>query len=244
MKVSASLEACGLTKSEATVYLTLLQQGSSSALSISRTTNLKRPTVYLILEELIQKGLVALVPGEKKKLFLAMPPERLEEEAERRRRMIRKAMPELSALYREQTGRPSIQLFESREGILSVYRDIALEAHTTEILSFVSLDVIAKEFKEAYDLFIRMYEQGIRGREIISTTISNHFYLQKLKNLPNYGFRIAEPRYRFFTDNIIYGNKMAMFSFKKRFAFVTESEDVVNSWRSLFELAWQSARET
>jgi sugar-specific transcriptional regulator TrmB len=237
------LTLCGLTKEQATVYLALLKNGSSSVLSIARLTGLKRPTIYLILDDLIEKGAAIIVPGEKRRLFLALPPERFEEDMSRRLNIVRDIVPRLSATYKEKTARPQARFFESKEGILNVYREIAAEPNLKEILSFVSLEAISDEFEEIYEIFVDLYKKRrMIGREIIFTKNQNHSYIEKLRGLPNYKQRFVDSDHAFFTDNIIYNNKIATFSFKKRFAFVIDSEDVASSHRSLFELAWQAAQ--
>ncbi len=236
------LEESGLTPKEALVYLGLLQLGPSSALAISRETNLKRPTVYLILDELIKKGAVAIVPKEKKKLFIALSPERILEEVESKAAQLHKALPELLALWKTQTAKPAIRFFESREGMMNVYRDITQRNDIKEVLTFFSFEAIPKEFDENYDLFIKLLkEKMVASRDIISTTSPRHSYLEQAKRLPNYHARLAPKEHKFYSDTIIYGNKVAIFSFKKHFALIIESADVANSFRSLFELAWQSA---
>ena len=243
MELVQALKTFGLTEHEADTYLALLQLGPSPVLAISRRTNIKRPTLYLILDDLITKGLVARVPHEKKKFYLALPPDRLEEELERRSRLIQGALPELSALHRSQTAKPSIQIFESKEGMLSLYHEITAP-QKGEVLGFFSLEAVPEEFMESFDVFIRaLKEKKMKLREIAYPENRNHFYIQKVKNLPNHEVRFTTGQFRFLTDNFIYGNKVALFSFKKRFALVIESEDVATSFRSLFELAWQSAKK-
>lgn len=243
MELTETLQQFGLTKNEAEVYLALLQLGPSPVLVISRRTGLKRPTIYLILDELMGRGFAALVPQEKKKLFIALPPDRFEEKLERQTELIRQVLPELTALYRTQTAKPAIQIFESREGIMNVYKEIT-NFKISEILGFFSIEAIPQEFFESFELFINaLKEKKMRLREIVYVKDKNHFYIQKTKNLPNHEMRRTIAQHKFFTDNFIYGNKVALFSFKKRFAVVVESEDVVNSLRSLFELAWQSAQK-
>lgn len=242
MELLKVLEEFGLNKSESTVYLSLLQLGQSSVLTIARQTALKRPTVYLILDSLIEKGLVTVVPKEKKKLFLALPPDRLEEELARKVQLIKQALPELSALYRSETEKPSIKFFESNEGMLNVYREITKRSDIKEILTFFSFEAIPKKFEENYELFIKLIkERKVRVRDIISNPQLGHFYLEQLKNFRNYRVRLAPKEFGFSSDTIIYGNKIAIFSFKKHFALIIESDDVAKSFKSLFELAWQSA---
>jgi sugar-specific transcriptional regulator TrmB len=243
MELIEALQRFGLNKNEANVYLALLQLGPSPVLGISRRTGLKRPTIYLILDELIKNGLAALVPQEKKKLFIALPPDSLKEKLEHQTDLLRQVLPELTAIYRTQTAKPTIQIFESREGIMNVYKEIT-NFKDGEILSFFSAETIPQEFFESFELFIRaLKEKKILLREIVYTKYKNHFYIQKTKNLPNHEIRKTTAQYKFFTDNFIYDNKVAIFSFKKRFAVVVESEDLANSFRSLFELAWKSAQQ-
>lgn len=238
------LEELGLTSPEAKVYLALLETGPSSVLALSRRTELKRPTLYLILDSLSRRGLVSLVPGENKRLYLALSPEFLAEELARKTKLITKALPGLTAHYQTHTGRPSVIVTESRDGILGVYRDIAANREKNkEVLSFFSIDAIPPEFEETYDIFINMYRQGkIHGREIVYTTNPNHRYLKNLKTCRNYEVRYTTDKNKFLNDSFIYGNKVAFASFQKRFALIVESSDIADSLRSLFNLAWQNAR--
>ena len=242
MELLETLEEFGLNKNESAVYLALLQLGPSAVLAIARHTALKRSTVYLILDSLIEKGLVVVVPKEKKKLFLALPPSRLEEELDRKSNLIRQALPELSALYRSETAKPSIKFFESSEGMLNVYREITKRSDIKEIMTFFSFEAIPKKFDENYELFIKLIkERRVQVRDIISAPPARHFYFEQLKHASNYHVRLAPKESKFSSDTILYGNKIAIFSFKKHFALIIESDDVANSFKSLFELAWQSA---
>lgn len=69
--VARTLEQIGLTDKEARVYLALLGLESSTAYEIAQHCEVKKPTVYVILEELRKKGLVLKVPHAKKALYAA-----------------------------------------------------------------------------------------------------------------------------------------------------------------------------
>lgn len=49
---------CGLTENEQTVLMTLIQHGTTIASIIAKQTQIKRPTVYAVLESLMNYGLV------------------------------------------------------------------------------------------------------------------------------------------------------------------------------------------
>ena len=63
------LEAIGLTEKESVVYVALLSLGTGTAYRIAEECSVKKPTVYVILEDLRKKGLVLKVPHAKKALF-------------------------------------------------------------------------------------------------------------------------------------------------------------------------------
>ncbi len=244
MESHKALKDVGFTQNEALVYTSLLQLGPSPILTIARRTGLKRPTVYLIIDELIEKGAVATVPGEKKKVFIALSPQKVTEDATRKVASLQKALPELMALWKSESSRPAVKFFETQEGMLSVYREISNDPDVKEVLTFFSFEEIPKEFNENYGLFLNLFkERGIKGRELISFGASRPEYLDRVKRLPNYTARLAPLEHKFFSDTVIYGNKIAVFSFKKHFTLVIESEDIAGSLRSLFELAWSSGKE-
>ena len=243
MEPDQMLEVFNLTGNETRVYLTLLQLGPSPVLVIARESKLKRPTVYLILDELLKKGVVALVPQEKKKLFIALSPERIAETLERKTEEFKKILPELLAQWNTKTAKPVVRLFESKEGMLNVYREVVKDPRIQEVIAFLSLEAIPAEFDENYEIFIKLFkEKHVQGRELISFSSPRHPYLEKIKRLPNYQARMTPPDTRFSSDTFMYGNRVAIFSFQKHFALIIESEDIAASFRSLFELAWQGAQ--
>jgi len=70
-ELAKTLEQIGLKEKETQVYLALLSLESSTAYEIAQHCEVKRPTVYVILEDLRQKGLVLKIPHAKKALYAA-----------------------------------------------------------------------------------------------------------------------------------------------------------------------------
>src|SRR4051812_8491190 len=83
----------GLSDKEALVYLTSLELGSSSVLKISKLSGLKRPTVYLIVDSLITKGLMSIEVKGFKKQYVAESPDRLEAIFNERKHELMKNLP-------------------------------------------------------------------------------------------------------------------------------------------------------
>jgi sugar-specific transcriptional regulator TrmB len=65
MDLIQSLKNLGLNEKEAKVYVALLQCPGATAYLIARHSGLKRPTTYVVLEDLIDKGVVTKIPRAK-----------------------------------------------------------------------------------------------------------------------------------------------------------------------------------
>ncbi len=65
----------GLTNKEASLYYALLRKGRSTVLELAKESGLKRPTVYLTLDSLRNKGLILKIPYAKKSVYIAKEPD-------------------------------------------------------------------------------------------------------------------------------------------------------------------------
>ena len=74
MDAAKNLEKIGLTEKQAKVYFACLQLGVASTLKLSQLAELKRPTVYVILEDLEKLSLVSRVQKNSKTFFIASDP--------------------------------------------------------------------------------------------------------------------------------------------------------------------------
>lgn len=92
------LEQIGLTAKESVVYLALLSLGTGTAYRIAEQCEVKKPTVYVILEDLRKKGLVLKVPHAKKALFVSRDITEYLQEQESRLKSVHAIVPQLHAL--------------------------------------------------------------------------------------------------------------------------------------------------
>jgi sugar-specific transcriptional regulator TrmB len=63
----------GLNKYESSIYETLVKHGASTAFQVSKNSKVPYGRIYDVLEELIKKNLVRIVPGMPKKYSIADP---------------------------------------------------------------------------------------------------------------------------------------------------------------------------
>lgn len=132
------LKKLNLTEKEARVYLALLELGPSTPYKIAKRSRLKRPTAYVIAEELVEKGLIVQMTGEKKRQYIARSPESYIEDVEKRVSEAKKIVPELNALQRKQSEKPNVLYFEGVEGMKQAYEYKIGDFKGKEIVGFFS----------------------------------------------------------------------------------------------------------
>lgn len=132
------LKDLGLSEKEAGIYLALLQLGPSTPYQIAKKAGLKRPTAYVLAEELVAKGLIVHMPGEDKKRYIARTPDTFIEAQEERLAAAKKILPELRSFQKGVNEKPSIMYFEGIEGLKQAYDYKKKELHGKEIVGFFS----------------------------------------------------------------------------------------------------------
>ena len=120
----------GFSEKEADVYLTIVEIGSAVASDIAKKARIKRSTTYVILDALLERGLVSVTERQRVKLYNSTPPEQLiqhlQDTAKRYTSMAdtaKKLLPALKASRKELAPAPKVQLFQGAKGIKTVYED-------------------------------------------------------------------------------------------------------------------------
>ncbi len=240
MEIIEVLEQTGLNVKEASIYLALLELGTASVQSISHKAGVKRPTTYLILDDLQRKGLVSEVP-QKKALYTAESPNRLIGDLNKKQELVKRFLPDLLAFYNAKKDKPRVQLFQGKEGISQVY-DILFSS--PEVLFFSTVKEVFEIFPEMpIELRKKIKNKQIRVREIITRREEDLAYAQEMEQGEYYQTRLTPSGMNFLTDSAIFGDNLALFSFHPQiFAVMITSREVSQSLKILFELAWLSAK--
>jgi len=121
----------GLNDKEIKIYLALLEYGAISVRGLANITNINRGTVYDVLKNLQNIGLVSFFHQKTKQQFVAEDPEKLLKFTEDREREILKTkedlkniIPELNSLTQKGVSKPVTKFYEGKSGIKSILEDI------------------------------------------------------------------------------------------------------------------------
>lgn len=239
MTLQETLIKFGLEPKEAKVYLASLELGPASVLQIAKKAEIKRPTAYLVLDALIEKGYVSKTQQRNKQLFIAEKPEILLNALQTKQEILQETMPMLQAIMATAKERPKITIFEGQEGLWQVYEEVF---SSPEITFFGSIKDINRHFPEVIKKMAKLAQtKKPRVRDLLTSHPDDIAYAKQCIS-DVYEVRFLPPDLDFSIDCAIIGNKVAILAVKKDLmAVVIESKDVADSFKALHTLAWKSA---
>lgn len=240
MENAQVLERIGLNDKEAKIYLALLELGIGSVQSISIKSGIKRPTAYLILDDLEKKGLVSIVPQAKKSLYTAESPEYLVTDLARKQDLVKSSLPSLLAIFNAKKEKPQVQLFQGAEGVRQIYHKIF---NSNEVSFFGTTKEVFKIAPELITEFIdRIKKQNLHVRDLLTKSREDLGYARQVERGVNYHIKFLPEDLDFPTDSALFGHNVVFFSFQPQvFAVMITSREISISLKTLYELAWQSA---
>ena len=241
MLTTEALKSIGLEEKEIKTYLALLELGESTVMAIAKKSGIKRPTSYLILRSLGEKGFVSRVSRGKKTFFIPQHPRKILVEAELQINELKEVMPQLESLLQRIPGKPRIIIYEGKDALDRAYDEMfvvkgeALFVYTIKL----SMELFPKTFRKfAYAPFSPEFTM----REIVDDSEEGRKYASGIKN-PYRTVRLL-PAAPFEIDLGIFGNRVLITSVKKEyFTVCIESEEISQAFRKIFELVWQAAKE-
>ena len=231
----------GLSKKEAQVYIALLEIGRATAYKVAKQAGLKRPTVYLLLEELRKKGLVSKVPHAKNQIFIAKNPEEFFAEIEYSLSQARRTLPEL--LAKRIQNNISTQLFEGKhelEQALEYHRE---ELAEQELLAFYGAPINGKKVPDMYhrhaqalrdqNTHVRVFAPDDESLKIFRDKDKEYgqdaVYLPKEKYFPRVSVEVGQNLSKIFLHGVSQ-------------ALVIENKEFATFMRQVFELIWEKEK--
>lgn len=234
-----TLKTLGLSDKEARIYFVLLQLGPSTPYKMAKRSGLKRPTAYVIADELVEKGYAVKTPGDKH-TYIARPPEVIYEEREEKMLKAKKTLPELQALRGGVADKPTILYFEGREGMKQALMYKIKELHNTEIVGFYAdPDFAANEnYVPAYEFNDYRMAHNIAVRGLVTETktlLGFEKYLQDKTFVPKF---ISKDMYSSNASFEFYPNFVKILFWDTSIGVIIESPTVAKAMRQIFEMLW------
>lgn len=243
MTIKETLKNLGLEEKEASIYLALLELGEGSVLTIAKKSGIKRPTVYVVLQYLEQKGFVSKVIKGKKTLFTPQHPRKLVAEAEIHLKELQEIMPQMESLFQREQGKPRIMIYEGKEELDRAYDESFITKG--EIVWMGTLKLSQEAFPRTFRKigYVKM-SSGFRIRELVDESEESKKYAEQVRGQYHLVRFIPRELLPFEVDIGIFGDRALITSVKKEYFTISiESAEIARAFRTIFEVMWQTAKE-
>jgi sugar-specific transcriptional regulator TrmB len=235
------LTSLGLREKHAKIYAVALQLGGATVAQLAEKSGIKRPTVYLQLEEMVAEGLMQKIKLNKKTLYQPQNPALFDKQLLEKQGTVAKLKEEYAAT-KNTSGMPHVSVYEGFDSMKHLYNEIA---NANFIRFWCNLDEVYQHApKQAYMISDTIRANGTNTREIVSNTKESKRAARHFRQLagPTYSVRAASidglQNDSAVTDTALYIFRLHEFNF---FAIKIEDPTIASSYRTLFEMAWKSA---
>ncbi|GGB28922.1 TrmB family transcriptional regulator [Allosediminivita pacifica] len=233
------LEALGLNEKEILFYRTALMLGTATVSEISTAAGVTRTNGYDLLSRLKRKGLLTFVETGGSRVVSAEDPRQLLDIMERRKALVRDAVPELMSLYGGSRSRPRMRIYDGVEEIKRAMTE-ALDCHSGLLLGFLAMKSLMEIPGEDWmrSFIDTRVARGITLRVIRARSSETDMVwpdsddeLRRLRYAPAH----MDLRTTMFIsdDKLVYVSSQA-----EHYAMVVTSQELASFHRSMFDFLW------
>lgn len=248
------LKQLGLSDKAVKVLMTHFQLGPQPASVLARKAGLNRSTTYVLLGELMAKGLVSSFTSNGMQIFAPISPRNLlalvkchTSELDHQAQVLELNLPQLIAITEGTHGpKPRIQYFDGFSGVKTVMEDMLTSTET--LCSFSPADIWLSGADTSS--YIRSYGQ----RRTFVDRVPLRVLVPDCKIVRDYldyeyphdlcEYRYLVPQFNLGWNAIsIYDDKVALVSLnpQQMFGVLIESPEVAAMQKALFEVTWASS---
>lgn len=239
------LISLGLNQKETRVYLAVLELGEVLASSLARRTGIKRTTVYHILENLHQKGLVTFYEKKKARYFspvdagflLKICQEKVER-AEAELEEFSRILPQLKTISNFYQASPPVRFFDGKEGIKRIYQDILRTEKSCFVFS--NQEELFRIFPDFSEFFTRKRIEKKMALLMIMPFAKNWRFQKEEKEKSLRACQsLTWEKFPFQGEIWIYGHKVVIISFTEIKAVLIEDQKIALMFRAIFDFCWE-----
>lgn len=236
-KINEILKNLGFEQREIKVYLILIEEGSLTALQLSKKAEIDRTTIYDILERMINKGLVSCYLRNKTKNYKALTPEELFEFFKEKYNSLENILPELDKIANRIKEEVKCELFQGKEGIRTIIKDIIQTAK-----DYYKAIGIRKEYLEIVGYLnehAKIKFDDLKIREI--AIVEEKFKFSKLKHGV---YKYLNKRFLSPITTVIYNDKVVFIFWKEPYFVIrVKNKDFAKLQEEYFDLLWKIAKK-
>ena len=251
--ITEILERIGLTKGESSVYLALLELGSSTTGPIIDKSSVSASKVYEILDRLAKKGLVSYITKEKTKVYTVQDPHQLvdflneqKKEIEDNKKAINEIMPQLMLKKESGSPEPIVQVLEGRKGFILAHDKLINELEQGGKYRTLTTGPVSDKFRHYFKEFNQNRESKNISMWIIyqpsAWNISNEKKIERQQR-KRYHPRLCPGEF-FIPNHITLVNDSCLLCMvsDKIISILIRNKEMVNGFKQYFKYVWKISK--
>lgn len=240
-KLVEVLHNIGLTENESKVYFASLSLGPSTVLAIARRAEVKRTTVYSVIESLKMKGLMAEELMGLKTIFVASSPDKLDTVLAEQKEILSKNLPDLMTLFSLQESEATLRYYEGLEAVKEVYEGLLRDVKLRDFYCVVADMARWFELDPAY--FAKFVERRAKLNIDIRLLFTNSPKARESKQFErnwNQKVKILPEGTQLTTSLIVTPQKVVIHQYNPISAIVIQTKGAILLQKEMFEIMWRA----
>ncbi len=230
------LEKLGFNKDQAQIYLALIELGPSSISDIVRKVGIHRPTVYQAIPNLIDRGLVSVMPKGKYKQYIPESPQKLEKLLVELEDDFNVEIHALQESYDSRGRKPAITFSEGDKSIKDLFSDAIHSLKKNDVYYRYSSSLTLARKKYLPHDYRQVRDRKGLERYIISDE-SGKTSSRKLGKF----MKFIPPGVNLFDldiTQVIYGDKVAFIDYRTKTVVKIENPMIAEFQKKIFKLLY------
>lgn len=242
-----TLHLIGLEKLAIKVFITSFKLGPSKIPDIAKAAKVKRSTTYLLVKDLVEKGLLTEEYGKYANKVQAINPEELLSRLSSKQRQLRRQelefeenLQSIQSFYQVSEIKPKVRMYQGNGGLLSVWRDIL--STKDEICLWTNQQTENMFFgQENHDKFIKERLSKKIKIQVLATDSKESRQLKRLDDNFLRETKILPSKTKFSAETYIYDSKVAMLDYNKDIiGIIIDSKPFSQFHKEIFNQTWGS----
>lgn len=187
------LEQIGLSESEAKLYIVSLNVGPSSAIQLGKKIGLSRQMIYVLLPQMMDRGLIKQIKIGARQYYEAASPELLIDLVEKSKQQIAELLPQLKSQQATNAAVPLIAVYENPIAMREWYRKMLNEAKQGDEMLIWSAggDWLGMDEPFYQEYIAQKNKIGVIDKLIVKDTTQARAYYDSIK-IPNGEWRFMK----------------------------------------------------
>jgi sugar-specific transcriptional regulator TrmB len=238
------LQDIGLSEAEARLYLVGLELGPTTILNLSKVSEIKRTTIYGMIDNLVSKGIFEIQIDGWKKLYTASSPQNLQNLIQKNYQNLLTIIPQLESINVQDKEEIYLKTHSGSDNLANLYHKVLNQLEPNSEYLIIGntniFETILPEF--AHQFFTeRARICMIRNITIRALFVDNLKAREQLKHQTKLNIQIKLlPKITKLNTNYVITNNIAVFHQTVEFgnAFETNNPHIIETQQELFNLLW------